>query len=137
MENILITGADGQLGSELRKLTQGREDLHCLYTDLGELDITDADAVERYISDNAVTKIINCAAYNDVDRAETDSDAAIRLNVYGPMNLAEPPHVTASIWSTSPPISYLTAQRQARTTKATVRRLSRNTDAPSWPARSR
>lgn len=89
MENILITGADGQLGSELRKLTQGREDLHCLYTDLGELDITDADAVERYISDNAVTKIINCAAYNDVDRAETDSDAAIRLNVYGPMNLAE------------------------------------------------
>ncbi len=89
MENILITGADGQLGSELRKLTQGREDIHCLYTDLGELDITDADAVERYISDNAVTKIINCAAYNDVDRAETDSDAAIRLNVYGPMNLAE------------------------------------------------
>lgn len=45
--------------------------------------------MERYISDNAVTKIINCAAYNDVDRAETDSDAAIRLNVYGPMNLAE------------------------------------------------
>ncbi len=89
MENILITGADGQLGSELRKLTQGREDIHCLYTDLGELDITDADAVERYISDNAVTKVINCAAYNDVDRAETDSDAAIRLNVYGPMNLAE------------------------------------------------
>lgn len=89
MENILITGADGQLGSELRKLTQGREDIHCLYTDLGELDITDADAVERYISDNEVTKIINCAAYNDVDRAETDSDAAIRLNVYGPMNLAE------------------------------------------------
>lgn len=88
MENILITGADGQLGSELRGLTQGRNDIHCLYTDFQELDITDALAVENYISANAVTKIINCAAYNDVDRAETDTDAAIRLNVTGPMNLA-------------------------------------------------
>ena len=78
MENILITGADGQLGSELRGLT-----------DVHELDITDAAAVEDYISAHGVTKIINCAAYNAVDQAETDTDAAIRLNVTGPMNLAE------------------------------------------------
>ena len=89
MENILITGADGQLGSELRSLTQGQSGTNWLYTDFQELDITDADAVEKYISENGVTKIINCAAYNDVDRAETDTDAAIRLNVTGPMNLAE------------------------------------------------
>ena len=89
MENILITGADGQLGSELRNLTQGQSGTNWLYTDFQELDITDADAVEKYISENGVTKIINCAAYNDVDRAETDTDAAIRLNVTGPMNLAE------------------------------------------------
>ena len=89
MENILITGADGQLGSELRSLTQGQSGTNWLYTDFQELDITDADAVEKYISGNGVTKIINCAAYNDVDRAETDTDAAIRLNVTGPMNLAE------------------------------------------------
>lgn len=89
MENILITGADGQLGSELRGLTCGRNDINWLYTDVQELDITDKEAVESYISANAVTRIINCAAYNDVDRAETDTDAAIRLNVTGPMNLAE------------------------------------------------
>ena len=89
MENILITGADGQLGSELRSLTQGQSGTNWLYTDFQELDITDADAVEKYISGNGVTKIINCAAYNNVDRAETDTDAAIRLNVTGPMNLAE------------------------------------------------
>ena len=89
MENILITGADGQLGSELRSLTQGQSGTNWLYTDFQELDITDADAVEKYISGNGVTKIINCAAYNDVDRTETYTDAAIRINVTGPMNLAE------------------------------------------------
>lgn len=88
MENILITGADGQLGSELRSLTMGHNGINWLYTDFQELDITDALAVENYVSANAVTKIINCAAYNDVDRAETDTDAAIRINVTGPMNLA-------------------------------------------------
>ena len=89
MENILITGADGQLGSELRGLTKGDSGTNWLYTDVHELDITDAAAVEDYISAHGVTKIINCAAYNAVDQAETDTDAAIRLNVTGPMNLAE------------------------------------------------
>ena len=89
MENILITGADGQLGSELRSLTQGRNDIRCFYTDFQDLDITDPAAVENFISANSVTRIINCAAYNDVDRAETDTDAAIRINVTGPMNLAQ------------------------------------------------
>lgn len=88
MDNILITGADGQLGSELRSLTEGRSDIQCLYTDCQELDITDADAVEKFVTGHSITKIINCAAYNNVDGAETDSDAAIRINVTGPMNLA-------------------------------------------------
>ena len=73
MENILITGADGQLGSELRGLTQGESGTNWLYTDIHELDITDAAAVEDYISAHGVTRIINCAAYNAVDQAETDT----------------------------------------------------------------
>lgn len=89
MDNILITGADGQLGSELRSLMEGRGDMHCFYTDCHDLDITDAGAVEKFIADNSITKIINCAAYNNVDGAETETDAAIRINVTGPMNLAE------------------------------------------------
>ncbi|HIZ87821.1 MAG TPA: dTDP-4-dehydrorhamnose reductase [Candidatus Coprenecus pullistercoris] len=88
MDNILITGADGQLGCELRSLMEGREEYRCLFTDKELLDITDKDAVEKFISENGITKIINCAAYNDVEKADSDSDAAIRLNVNGPMNLA-------------------------------------------------
>lgn len=89
MDNILITGADGQLGRELRSLMEARGDMKCLYTDCHDLDITDAGAVEKFIADNSITKIINCAAYNNVDGAETETDAAIRINVTGPMNLAE------------------------------------------------
>lgn len=89
MDNILITGADGQLGRELRSLMEVRGDIKCLYTDCHDLDITDAGAVEKFIADNSITKIINCAAYNNVDGAETETDAAIRINVTGPMNLAE------------------------------------------------
>lgn len=88
MENILITGADGQLGCELRSITGERDDIHCLCTDRQDLDITDPEAVENFISANSITKIINCAAYNNVDGAETDTDNAIRINVNGPMNLA-------------------------------------------------
>ena len=89
MDNILITGADGQLGRELRSLMEVRGDMKCLYTDCHDLDITDVGAVEKFIADNSITKIINCAAYNNVDGAETETDAAIRINVTGPMNLAE------------------------------------------------
>lgn len=88
MENILITGADGQLGCELRSITGERDDIHCFCTDRQDLDITDPEAVENFISANSITKIINCAAYNNVDGAETDTDNAIRINVNGPMNLA-------------------------------------------------
>lgn len=88
MENILITGADGQLGCELRSITGERDDFHCFCTDRQDLDITDPEAVENFISANSITKIINCAAYNNVDGAETDTDNAIRINVNGPMNLA-------------------------------------------------
>ena len=88
MENILITGADGQLGCELRSITGERDDIHCFFTDRQDLDITDPEAVENFISANSITKIINCAAYNNVDGAETDTDNAIRINVNGPMNLA-------------------------------------------------
>ena len=88
MENILITGADGQLGCELRSITGERDDFHCFFTDRQDLDITDPEAVENFISANSIIKIINCAAYNNVDGAETDTDNAIRVNVNGPMNLA-------------------------------------------------
>ncbi len=89
MENILITGANGQLGSELRCINEGQSEYNIYYTDVEELDITSAEAVEAFVAEKSISKIINCAAYNEVDRAEAEQDDAIRLNVMAVINLAE------------------------------------------------
>lgn len=88
MDNILITGADGQLGSELKQLSQKYGEAVFHFTDVQQLDITSEEAIESFVSEHSITKIINCAAYNDVDGAEVTPDAAIRLNTMGPANLA-------------------------------------------------
>ena len=79
MLNILITGANGQLGSELRRL--GAASWHrYVYTDAAELDITSEEAVRRTIRDERIDAIVNCAAYTNVDRAEEDEATADLLN---------------------------------------------------------
>lgn len=81
---ILITGAKGQLGQELSKLLKD-----ALLTDREELDITNMEAVQKFVADNGVQTIINCAAYTNVDAAEDDELKAYQLNVTGPENLAK------------------------------------------------
>jgi len=68
--NILVTGANGQLGSELRLVAQHSKDRY-LFTDVAELDITDADAVLQTVQNEHIEAIINCAAYTNVDKART------------------------------------------------------------------
>lgn len=85
--NILVTGANGQLGSELRLVAQHSKDRY-VFTDVAELDITDAAAVERMVRDNDIKAIVNCAAYTNVDRAESDADFAELLNAGAVANLA-------------------------------------------------
>ena len=89
MENILITGAKGQLGSELKVLSQKNPSYNYYFTDIEELDITSAEAIENFVTANNITKIINCAAYNDVNGAESNFDDAVRLNVTAVASLAE------------------------------------------------
>lgn len=89
MENILITGAKGQLGSELKVLSQKNPSYNYYFTDIEELDITSAEAIEKFVTANNITKIINCAAYNDVNGAESNFDEAVRLNVTAVASLAE------------------------------------------------
>lgn len=60
---ILITGANGQLGREMHNVLEAEFPGHTLYTDIQELDLTDAKAVTDYIADNEITHIVNCAAY--------------------------------------------------------------------------
>ena len=85
--NILVTGANGQLGNEMRNVTRDSAD-HYIYTDVAELDITDAAAVEKTVADNAIDVIVNCAAYTNVDKAEDDRELAERLNARAVENLA-------------------------------------------------
>ena len=86
--NILVTGANGQLGSCLRDVAAGSTDNY-IFTDVAELDITNAAAVRKAVSDNAVDVIVNCAAYTNVDKAEDDAAFAELLNATAVRNLAE------------------------------------------------
>jgi len=85
--NILITGANGQLGNELRKphpktLSEGggRNGYRFFFTDIDELDITNPDAVNAFFETNGIQTVINCAAYTAVDRAESDETVATLIN---------------------------------------------------------
>ena len=88
MANILVTGANGQLGMELRK--QGFTALdEVFYTDAEELDITDKTAVECFVKEHEIDTIINCAAYTAVDRAEEKPELAARINTEAVSHLAD------------------------------------------------
>lgn len=86
--NILVTGANGQLGNCMRNAAAGSADNY-IFTDVSELDITDAGAVARMVKDNGIDVIVNCAAYTNVDKAEDDFDFAEKLNAEAVRNLAE------------------------------------------------
>ena len=77
---ILITGANGQLGREMRLLLEGDDRFEATYTDVEELDITDAAAVNAFVDELRPAYIVNCAAYTAVDRAEDDESTASLLN---------------------------------------------------------
>lgn len=85
--NILVTGANGQLGNEMRIVARNSDDNY-IFTDVAELDITNAEAVEKVVTGNDIKVILNCAAYTDVEKAEDDSEFAEILNVRAVENLA-------------------------------------------------
>lgn len=80
-KNILITGANGQLGSEIKRISRHHENnFRFFFTDVSDLDITDLDAVECYLKDNNIKYIVNCAAYTAVDKAEDDIALCYKIN---------------------------------------------------------
>jgi len=91
---ILVTGANGQLGNEMRIVTKGSKDTY-IFTDVIEadgqettiLDITDLDAIRKMVKEYGIKAIVNCAAYTNVDKAETDKDFCELLNAKAPENL--------------------------------------------------
>lgn len=93
--NILVTGANGQLGNEMRIVSKETKD-HYIFTDVVEvegvettiLDITDITAIRKMVHDNDIKVIVNCAAYTNVDAAESNETLAEKLNADAPKNLA-------------------------------------------------
>lgn len=86
--NILVTGANGQLGNTMRLASQGSSDQY-IFTDVAELDITDREKVFQFISDNGIDIVINCAAYTNVERAESEPELAELLNATAVRNIAD------------------------------------------------
>ena len=92
---ILVTGANGQLGNEMRLVAQTSKDTY-IFTDVNQveglettyLDITDREAVLQMVQQNGVNAIVNCAAYTNVDAAESNEALAEKLNADAPENLA-------------------------------------------------
>lgn len=89
MKNILITGANGQLGNEMRLLAGENEGYNYFFTDVAELDICDEQAVMDFVACHQIDIIVNCAAYTAVDKAEDNQDLCNRLNAVAPGFLAK------------------------------------------------
>lgn len=89
MKNILVTGSYGQLGNEIRILTENEKDFKMFLTDVDTLDICDYEAVENFVSDNKIDMILNCAAYTAVDKAEDNEEICRKVNALAPFNLAK------------------------------------------------
>ncbi len=93
--NILVTGANGRLGNEMRIVAKNSNDRY-VFTDVNQvegqetvyLDITDIDAIRKSVVDNNIDVIVNCAAYTNVDAAESNEPLAEKLNALAPKNLA-------------------------------------------------
>lgn len=89
MKNILITGANGQLGQAIKKVAAGFPAFNFVYTDYTELDITDTAAIDSIFAEKEIHGCINCAAYTAVDKAESDEEQAFKLNFEAALNLAD------------------------------------------------
>lgn len=86
--NILVTGANGQLGNEMQVLAKENLQHTYFFTDVQELDICDEQAVYAYVSEHKIDVIVNCAAYTAVDKAEDDAEFCDKLNNVAPGYLA-------------------------------------------------
>ena len=87
--NVLVTGANGQLGTMFKKFAEGKvNNFTSFFTSREDLDIRDLDAINRFVDDNNIELILNCAAYTNVDKAESDPETATDINAKACYNLA-------------------------------------------------
>lgn len=89
MKTVLVTGANGQLGKSIHRISSDYPELTFVFTDVAELDITNGKAVDAFFKSNKIAYCINCAAYTAVDKAEEEVDKAFLINATAAKNLAE------------------------------------------------
>ena len=89
MYNILVTGSNGQLGSELKELAHNYPTYTFLFTDIKDLDITNHTSVSKFVKNNNINIIINCAAYTAVDKAESEPELSDAINHLAVANFAQ------------------------------------------------
>lgn len=87
--NILITGCNGQLGTEMQLLSASHKSHSFIFTDVAELDITDSEAIQNTVDKNKIDIIVNCAAFTAVDKAESNEALCKKLNCDAPGFLAK------------------------------------------------
>jgi dTDP-4-dehydrorhamnose reductase len=80
MIKILVTGSNGQLGSEIQSLAPIQSEMEFLFTDIEELDITNANDIDNFFSKNEFNVLLNCASFTAVDKAESEPDTAMKVN---------------------------------------------------------
>ena len=88
MSNVLVTGANGQLGREIKKIRNSFRQIYS-FTDIDELDVSKKEVLATYLASNPSAYIINCAAYTDVDGAESEPDQAMQMNREALVNLRD------------------------------------------------
>ncbi|WP_418512673.1 dTDP-4-dehydrorhamnose reductase [Corallibacter sp.] len=86
--NVLITGSNGQLATCIKDLERQHPNLSFIYTNSSQLDLTNQEAINLFFETNKIDWCINCAAYTAVDKAETDTEKAFKVNEQGPKHLA-------------------------------------------------
>ena len=107
---ILVTGCNGQLGNEMQLLEAEHPQHTYFNTDVAELDITDQQAVEAFVSDNEIDGIVNCAAYTAVDKAEENQEFCTTLNTVAPAYLAAAFRFQQTMCLTAPTIPLMWRQ---------------------------
>ena len=114
--NILVTGANGMLGNTIQEVVKNSND-HYIFTDVCDgyqkLDITDLDDIRKIVKEHNIKCIINCAAWTNVDAAETAGNIVETLNATAPENLA------MDCWYTSAPIMFLAETHTTHLAKKT------------------
>ena len=89
MKNILVTGASGQLGACFKKISKNYSELNFVFKSSSEADIADKPKLEKLFSEIKFDWVINCAAYTNVEKAESEEEKTFKINATGAKNLAE------------------------------------------------